>query len=696
MLDSFWKVTVDNICFTCIGTVDDFGKGVVVVVFVTSHQREDSIRKGWELFEKKLEAMKIRIKLKNVTIDNCDASANVLESKGIPHIICRFHVLKNWMDKLKNYDTHTRIQVTRWCYQVLSCTSLENYDTLVNELESIDPSFYQYYMANYDSIKLKITNINRTSSYSFFNTNNYIEANIKKVQREIFGERNSKHSLDVCVIRILQFLQKQTPNKVPIITVVEKECNARLISARQMLNTSLETLIHEGVYIVSSFRPECKTIYSVAVGKDGFFCTCDDFVYKMGQPCKHILYILLKQNLLAKFSSLYEADCLTFVQEACIHFGINVQDNCKSTIPHFIPNKVLHIATDEATFPTKEKCGRKRNVNVLTDEQEPTDHIAYNNNLGISLVFVTNGKLIFSCKKDGRLLTKEVATADEHLSVKTFAKHCKGLMEKILANYTNTPRRKVDKTSIVTGFSATEIDLYVKLTDKTLRFVRHHKNGLTKLLDRILNNEFMAQCFHHEEIRHFTGILSANAFSPFPAFGSSSYLYPILPSGCSSRVCSNPVFPAFPGSSAAFIGGSLSLPTFTIGSSSSVNPVAAFANGCNPGNTASATTIVSAAFSPNTSIRNLSPVVCNSPLFDIAKKFSFGAVGKLSSQQLEYICEDMGIPFKNKPQALKQLHEKAEEFPKYNPGDISDGVAATILSQKIKDYIYLRNEDKLV
>ena len=88
--------------------------------------------------------------------------------------------------------------------------------------------------------------------------------------------------------------------------------------------------------------------------------------------------------------------------------------------------------------------------------------------------------------------------------------------------------------------------------------------------------------------------------------------------------------------------------------------------------------------------------MCNSPLFDIAKKFSFGAVGKLSSQQLEYICEDMGIPFKNKPQALKQLHEKAEEFPKYNPGDISDGVAATILSQKIKDYIYLRNEDKLV
>ena len=34
---------------------------------------------------------------------------------------------------------------------------------------------------------------------------------------------------------------------------------------------------------------------------------------------------------------------------------------------------------------------------------------------------------------------------------------------------------------------------YVKLT---LRFVRHHKNSLTKLLDRILNNEFMAQCFH--------------------------------------------------------------------------------------------------------------------------------------------------------------------------------------------------------
>ena len=258
-------------------------------------------------------------------------------------------------------------------------------------------------------------------------------------------------------------------------------------------------------------------------------------------------------------------------------------------------------------------------------------------------------------------------------------------MEKILANYTNTPRRKVDETSIVTGFSATEIDLYVKLTDKTLRFVRHHKNGLTKLLDRILNNEFMAQCFHHEEIRHFTGILSANAFSPFPAFGSSSYLILYFPVDVHPEY----VLILYPGSSAAFIGGSLSLPTFTIGSSSSVNPVAAFANGCNPGNTASATTIVSAAFSPNTSIRNLSPVVCNSPLFDIAKKFSFGAVGKLSSQQLEYICEDMGIPFKNKPQALKQLHEKAEEFPKYNPGDISDGVAATILSQKIKDYIYL-------
>ena len=50
-----------------------------------------------------------------------------------------------------------------------------------------------------------------------------------------------------------------------------------------------------------------------------------------------------------------------------------MQQNSKSTIPHFIPNKVLEISTENASLPSRKKPGRKRNYLVLDDNNEENE-----------------------------------------------------------------------------------------------------------------------------------------------------------------------------------------------------------------------------------------------------------------------------------------------------------------------------------
>ena len=118
------------------------------------------------------------------------------------------------------------------------------------------------------------------------------------------------------------------------LSVVEKKCNTRLAEARKVFeqNSSWEFHICDDVYSVPSFNPECQNIlYNVIVGENGFYCTCHDFLFTLGQPCKHIYYVLLKINVTHSFSNLQETDSHTLLQQACLHFGINVEENSTST-----------------------------------------------------------------------------------------------------------------------------------------------------------------------------------------------------------------------------------------------------------------------------------------------------------------------------------------------------------------------------
>ena len=164
----------------------------------------------------------------------------VLKERNIPFVICRFHLIKAVSAHYPK-DEELKKKLTKLVYQIQLSKTQSEFDETLNQLKMVDERFGEYFSKQWGKYSTEISNMGRTSSMSFQNTNNFCEAAIKKLQCVISLKSDKKKSLFNCVISLLNFMKSQTPNKTKNqISVTQAKHDAKFQLAKEKLLTNKE------------------------------------------------------------------------------------------------------------------------------------------------------------------------------------------------------------------------------------------------------------------------------------------------------------------------------------------------------------------------------------------------------------------------------------------------------------------------
>lgn len=245
-------------------------------------------------------------------IDKEALEMKAIDEFGALWLLCRFHVMQAIYKTLsaRSIEANHKAKILGLMMKMVASKSVELYLKFQGQLKDYCEQttnmegFYEYFLKNWDPIRLKWTAEGRAAMFGNWGTNNLLEYQFKSLQhwQDHVRQTNISHYVQDIVFWICQNeYNEKASTHLKRYTKIDKEQLQRYEEGRLLVDVVMRSS-------KASECPEFEHIFYVTSSKnDGiqyivklsdFQCTCASY-YATCRPCKHIFacaYFVARQN----------------------------------------------------------------------------------------------------------------------------------------------------------------------------------------------------------------------------------------------------------------------------------------------------------------------------------------------------------------------------------------------------------------